>query len=238
MEEIMKNIKEGRRGVRGLRTFAAALLAALILAMPVAAATITADDVVIRNSPEDKGQENSIGALHTGDKVTVLESATDKTGIQWYLVELPNKNRGYVKAQWVSDAETVPENSQQEPQQEDAQQEDAQSEDTQQEDAQQEDTQQEDAQQETVEDTAADEGQEASDAIDDFLPEDTNESDEKEKSDEAGKKESSDGKDKEGDKVSDSQDSPEKTGGDSYNPFTDPEAHYSMHFGAPSHVFS
>ena len=217
MEEIMKNIKEGRRGVRGLRTFVAALLAALVLAMPVAAATITTDDVVIRNSPEDKGQENSIGSLNTGDTVTVLDSATDSTGIQWYLVELPNKNRGYVKAQWVSEDGTVPENPQQEEQ-------------TQQEETQQEDAQQQEAQQETVEDSGTEQVGETPDAIDDFTPDELKESDREEKADDAEKEESADGKEKDGEKASDSQESPDLTGGDSYNPFTDPEAHYSMHF--------
>ena len=156
-------------------------------------AHLTTDDVVIRNSPEDKGQENSIGSLNTGDTVTVLDSATDSTGIQWYLVELPNKNRGYVKAQWVSEDGTVPENSQQEEQ-------------TQQEDTQQEDAQQQEAQQETVEDSGTEQVGETPDAIDDFTPDELKE------------------------KASDSQESPDLTGGDSYNPFTDPEAHYSMHF--------
>ena len=67
----MNKTQKGRRGAAALRAFAAAFLAALILVMPVAAATITGDDVVIRNSPEDKGQANSIGSLNTGDTVKI-----------------------------------------------------------------------------------------------------------------------------------------------------------------------
>ena len=157
MEEIMNKTQKGRRGAAALRAFAAALLAALILVMPVAAATITGDDVVIRNSPEDKGQANSIGSLNTGDTVTVLDSATDAGGTEWYLVQLPNKNQGYVKAQWVDNGgETVKKNEQEET----AKQEETAQEDTDREDTAQEDNAQEDAAQ------AQDAGQEEAGADD------------------------------------------------------------------------
>lgn len=162
MEEIMNKTQKGRRGAAALRAFAAAFLAALILVMPVAAATITGDDVVIRNSPEDKGQANSIGSLNTGDTVTVLDSATDAGGTEWYLVQLPNKNQGYVKAQWVDNGgETVKKNEQEETaKQEEAAQEDTDREDTAQEDNAEEDNAQEDTAQ------AQDAGQEEAGADD------------------------------------------------------------------------
>ena len=212
----MKNIKEGRRGVRGLRTFAAALLAALILVMPVAAATITGDDVMIRNSPEDKGQENIIGVLNSGDSVTVIESAKDSTGTEWYLIELPNKNRGYVRAQWVGDAGTVPESSRQE--------------EPKQEEPKQEEPKQEEPQQAAVEDAGTDQGEDNAGSVEDVIPEEPVEADDKDKADDSGKEKDAADKEKESGKASDSQESPDVSDGDSYNPFTDPEAHYSMHF--------
>ncbi len=203
----MKNTIQGRRGAAGLRAFAAAILAALILAMPVAAATITGDDVVIRNSPEDKGQENSIGSLNTGDTVTVLESTTDASGTEWYLVQLPNKNQGYVKAQWVDNGgETVKKVDSQK--------------------AQTEETAEKEKQDTAAEDTAE---QNAAEEADDAWTEEDPEMFAAQQAAESAEKTKDDSKSESG-KASDSQETPNVENGDSYNPYTDPEAHYSIHF--------
>ena len=108
----MKNTKLGRRNAGRLTAAAVALAAAFILAvMPAAAATINATDVTIRNTAEDKSDySNAIGVLNEGDQVTVLSRTTDASGIEWFYIELENGNKGYVKAQWVSnDGAGVPE---------------------------------------------------------------------------------------------------------------------------------
>ena len=108
----MKNTKLGRRNAGRLTAAAVALAAAFILAvMPAAAATINATDVTIRNTAEDKSDySNAIGVLNEGDQVTVLSRTTDASGIEWFYIELENGNKGYVKAQWVSnDGAAVPE---------------------------------------------------------------------------------------------------------------------------------
>ena len=62
---------------------------------------------MIRNSGEEK-DGNIIGSLNEGDKVTVRSKTTDSTGTEWYYIELPNGNTGYVKAQWIdNDGEEV-----------------------------------------------------------------------------------------------------------------------------------
>ena len=108
----MKNTRLGRRCAVRLASAAAALTAALILTMmTVAAATINATDVTIRNTAEDKSDySNAIGVLQQGDKVTVLSKTTDGSGNEWFYVELENGNKGYVKAQWVDNGDAaVPE---------------------------------------------------------------------------------------------------------------------------------
>ena len=108
----MKNTKLGRRNAGRLTAAAVAFAAAFILAvMPAAAATINATDVTIRNTAEDKSDySNAIGVLNEGDQVTVLSRTTDASGIEWFYIELENGNKGYVKAQWVSnDGAAVPE---------------------------------------------------------------------------------------------------------------------------------
>ena len=106
----MKNTRLGRRSAVRLVSAAVALTVAFILTvMPVAADTINATDVTIRNSGEQK-DDNAIGILQKGDKVTVISKTTDSTGTEWYYVKLENGNYGYVKAEWVStDGQDVPE---------------------------------------------------------------------------------------------------------------------------------
>ena len=96
----MGNRKQGRRGTGRMTALIVALTAALMLAVPAAAATVTASDVMIRNTGQEK-DDNIIGVLNKGDKVTVISRSVDASGIEWYYIELPNKNTGYVKAQWV-----------------------------------------------------------------------------------------------------------------------------------------
>ena len=67
----MRNKRLGRRAVGRLAVLAAVLTAVCMLAVPVCAATVTASDVMIRNSGEEK-DNNIIGVLQEGDKVTVI----------------------------------------------------------------------------------------------------------------------------------------------------------------------
>lgn len=216
------NTRQGSRRAGGFRTLIAALTAAVMLTVPAAAATVTADDVVIRNSPEDLGQKNSIGSLSSGDTVTVLEKTTDASGIEWYHIELPNKNRGYVKAQWVDNGGEAVKSSEQEqaPAAEEAPAEDSQEEAQ---PAQDENA----ADQEAAQEPAQEEGSD-----DDWTAEDpemfaAQQEAQAEDGEEAAPAEET-GEDQAG--VSSDQDAPAAGSADLYDPYTDPEAHYTIHF--------
>ena len=194
----MKNTRLGRRCAVRLASAAAALTAALILTMmTVAAATINATDVTIRNTAEDKSDySNAIGVLQQGDKVTVLSKTTDGSGNEWFYVELENGNKGYVKAQWVDNGDAaVPE----------------------------EETAQPEEPQEAEQEAAVDE----EDVIDDdWSPDEADAA--------AGTPASADGS---GTGVSpedtaESQDSPEVDNGQEYDPYSDPNAQFSVNFNA------
>ena len=189
----MKNTRQGRRSYGRIAALVAALTAAILLAMPVAAATVTASDVMIRNSAEEK-DGNIIGSLNEGDTVTVKSKATDSAGTEWYLVELPNGNSGYVKAQWIDNGGQdvqAEETAAQEPQ----------------EPAQQEETA------EAQDNEAAEE-------------EESSESDSPAAVSASGGGVSADTSED----LAGGQDTPDVDDGQTYNPYTDPNAQYSINF--------
>lgn len=189
----MKNTRQGRRSYCRIAALVAALTAAILLAMPVAAATVTASDVMIRNSAEEK-DGNIIGSLNEGDTVTVKSKATDSAGTEWYLVELPNGNSGYVKAQWIDNGGQdvqAEETAAQEPQ----------------EPAQQEETA------EAQDNEAAEE-------------EESSESDSPAAVSASGGGVSADTSED----LAGGQDTPDVDDGQTYNPYTDPNAQYSINF--------
>ena len=201
----MKNTKLGRRNAGRLTAAAVALAAAFILAvMPAAAATINATDVTIRNTAEDKSDySNAIGVLNEGDQVTVLSRTTDASGIEWFYIELENGNKGYVKAQWVSnDGAAVPE-EESAPAQEAAEEEAAEPETD---------------EQEVDEEDIIDE----EDLLDDdWTEEDTAAGTPASENDAAAAAE---------DSVADDQDTPAVDNGQAYDPYTDPNAQYVINY--------
>ena len=201
----MKNTKLGRRNAGRLTAAAVALAAAFILAvMPAAAATINATDVTIRNTAEDKSDySNAIGVLNEGDQVTVLSRTTDASGIEWFYIELENGNKGYVKAQWVSnDGAGVPE-EESAPAQEAAEQEAAEPETD---------------EQEVDEEDIIDE----EDLLDDdWTEEDTAAGTPASENDAAAAAE---------DSVAEDQDTPAVDNGQAYDPYTDPNAQYVINY--------
>lgn len=213
----MKENRHGRQNAGRLTGLIAALTVAVLLAaVPVAASsTVTGSDVMIRNSAEEKNGEknNIIGSLNLGDKVTVKSRTTDASGQEWYLVELPNGNTGYVKSQWVDvDGASV---------------------ETQTETQTQEEPEQEAEQQNAAEDTAVSPGApdeepaEPADAdIDDWTLE--------EAGDDGGAAVNADvsdgGNQEEVPGAEEDQKTPEVDNGDAYDPFTDPNAQYSINY--------
>lgn len=189
----MKNTRQGRRSYGRIAALVAALTAAILLAMPVAAATVTASDVMIRNSAEEK-DGNIIGSLNEGDTVTVKSKATDSAGTEWYLVELPNGNSGYVKAQWIDNGGQdvqAEETAAQEPE----------------EPAQQEETAEaQDNEAAEEEESSGSDSPAAVSASGGGVGADTSED------------------------LADGQDTPDVDDGQTYNPYTDPNAQYSINF--------
>ena len=204
----MKNTELGSGRAGRLAVLAAVLTAICLLAVPVCAATVTASDVMIRNSGEEK-DDNIIGVLNEGDKVTVISKSTDSSGIEWYYVELPNKNTGYVKAQWIdnggNDVETVqPETPAEEAQEEEVSEPETETEETGPEDVS-----------EGEDEEVYDDWTQADEDAADSTPaagtmvggDDTSESE-----------------------GADSQNAPASESSSSYDPFTDPNAQYSISF--------
>lgn len=208
----MGNRKQGRRGTGKVTALIVALTTALMLAVPAAAATVTASDVMIRNSGQEK-DDNIIGVLNKGDTVKVISKSVDASGIEWYYVELPNKNTGYVKAQWIdnngAEVETV--------------EAPAQEEETKAEEKEEEETSQPDAQK-SEESDGEDEAD--SEGLDDWTDEDA---------DKLAGTPAADGGNgadaqEEGTGIEDSQSALSGQEVNSYNPYTDPNAQYRLNF--------
>lgn len=216
----MGNRKQGRRGTGKVTALIVALTAALMLAVPAAAATVTASDVMIRNSGQEK-DDNIIGVLNKGDTVKVLSKSVDASGIEWYYVELPNKNTGYVKSQWIdnngAEVETV--------------EAPVQEEQTQTEENKEEETPQEDVQ-ESEESAGEDEAE--SEGIDDWTEEDADKlagTPVTEVGDDAAvQEEELEEKQEENTGIEDSQSALSGQDVNSYNPYTDPNAQYRLNF--------
>lgn len=211
----MRNTGMKNRAARRILASAAALAAAFMLALPVAAATVTATDVMIRNSGEVK-DDNIIGVLNKGDKCEVLSKSTDSSGIEWFYVKLPNGNTGYVKSEWIDnggkEVKTVqPPKPQETPKKEEVEKEE-------------EEKKPEEAEADGAEKDAdgGEDEEDGEDVLDDWIMEDEDSGDEKEKpSSKEG--EASDGT------VADGQDQP-VTDENAYDPFTDPNAQFSINF--------
>ena len=218
----MREKRHGRRIAGRLTGLIAALTAAVLLAVvPVMAkSTVTGSDVMIRNSAEEKNGEknNIIGSLNLGDKVTVKSKTTDASGQEWYLVELPNGNTGYVKAQWVDvDGASVETQAQEEQKQEEQKPEEQKPEADEQ--KAEEDT--------AVPEGAPDEEPVETTGIEDWTVEDAgNETVEADDNTEA----SDDGEQAQAPDTEEDQKTPEVDNGDAYDPFTDPNAQYSINY--------
>ena len=213
----MREKRHGRRIAGRLTGLIAALTAAVLLAVvPVMAkSTVTGSDVMIRNSAEEKNGEknNIIGSLNLGDKVTVKSKTTDASGQEWYLVELPNGNTGYVKAQWVDvDGASVETQAQEEQKQEE----------------QKPEADEQKAEEDTaVPEGAPDEEPVETTGIEDWTVEDAgNETVEADDNTEA----SDDGEQAQAPDTEEDQKTPEVDNGDAYDPFTDPNAQYSINY--------
>ena len=223
----MKERIHGRQNKGRLTGLIAAFAAAVLLAaVPVAAqSTVTGSDVMIRNSAEEKNgdKNNIIGSLNEGDKVTVKSKTTDASGQEWYFVELPNGNTGYVKADWVdvdgSSVETQPHEDTEQTQDDQKTEDERKSEDV----------------QEAREETPADQAPVENDA-DDWILDDSGNQDAGDDSEDEGSIDNGDVQTDSGDEqtdlpdADDGQETPAVDNGDVYDPFKDPNAQYSINY--------
>ncbi|MDO5132099.1 MAG: SH3 domain-containing protein, partial [Eubacteriales bacterium] len=222
----MRNRKTERRGAGRLTVLIAALLVAVLAAVPAAAATVTASDVMIRNSGEERN-DNIIGSLNEGDKVTVISQSTDKSGIEWYYIELPNGNRGYVKAQWIDNNGEEVETSQTPAAAQQTQEEEKQPEqqDSSGQGGEAESGQNWDAAEETPAGEDADE-----EGIDDWTEEDAEMLNAAPVTDGSGADGAAADAQEGGESIAEGQEAPAAEEENAYNPYTDPNAQYNISF--------